>query len=67
MATFEYGDISLTVDEDGFMEEPDKWNEDVAAALATLFEPSGNCDSCGKCWEDCPRFVVTPVEVEENE
>ena len=35
MAIFEYGDISLTVDEDGFMEEPDKWNEDVAAALAT--------------------------------
>ncbi|MBF0170556.1 MAG: FAD-dependent oxidoreductase [Nitrospinae bacterium] len=32
-----------------------------------LFEPSAQCDSCGKCWEDCPRFVVTPVEVEENE
>ena len=35
MATFEYGDISLSVDEDGFMQEPDKWNEEVAAALAT--------------------------------
>lgn len=22
-----------------------------------------NCDVCGKCWEDCPRFVVTPSVV----
>ena len=35
MATFECGDISLAVDEDGFLQEPDKWNEEVAAALAT--------------------------------
>lgn len=35
MATFTHGDISLEVDEDGFMQEPDQWNEEVAAALAT--------------------------------
>jgi tRNA 2-thiouridine synthesizing protein E len=35
MPTFEHGEISLDVDEDGFMQEPDLWNEAVAAALAT--------------------------------
>ena len=35
MAIFEYGDVSIEVDEDGFMLEPDQWNKDVAAALAT--------------------------------
>ena len=35
MAKFEYGDISLEVDEDGFMQEPDAWSEAVASALAT--------------------------------
>jgi tRNA 2-thiouridine synthesizing protein E len=35
MATFEHGSVSISVDEDGFMQEPEKWNEDVAAALAT--------------------------------
>mgnify|MGYP001041453011 CR=1 FL=1 len=35
MATFKHGDIELAVDEDGFMQEPDKWNEKVAEALAT--------------------------------
>ena len=32
---FEYGDIKLEVDEDGFIQEPDQWNDDVACALAT--------------------------------
>jgi tRNA 2-thiouridine synthesizing protein E len=32
---FEYGDIKLEVDEDGFIQEPDEWNDDIAAALAT--------------------------------
>jgi tRNA 2-thiouridine synthesizing protein E len=32
---FEYGDIKLEVDEDGFIQEPDEWNDDVASALAT--------------------------------
>jgi tRNA 2-thiouridine synthesizing protein E len=35
MALFEYGDIKIEVDEDGFMEEPDLWNEEVAKALAS--------------------------------
>jgi tRNA 2-thiouridine synthesizing protein E len=35
MPTFEHGDVSITVDEDGFMQEPEKWDEKVAAALAT--------------------------------
>ena len=35
MAIFEHGTIKVEVDEDGFMEEPDLWNEEVAAALAT--------------------------------
>jgi len=28
------GDMTLEVDEDGFILEPDRWNDDVAAALA---------------------------------
>ena len=35
MPTFTRGEISLDVDEDGFMQDPDVWNEAVAAALAT--------------------------------
>jgi TusE/DsrC/DsvC family sulfur relay protein len=35
MAVFSQGSVSIEVDEDGFMQEPDKWNEDVAAALAS--------------------------------
>lgn len=35
MPTFTHGEISLNVDEDGFMAEPELWNKDVAAALAT--------------------------------
>jgi len=35
MAILEYENIKIDVDEDGFMEEPDQWNEDVARALAT--------------------------------
>jgi TusE/DsrC/DsvC family sulfur relay protein len=35
MALFERGDVSIEVDEDGFMAEPDQWNEDVALALAS--------------------------------
>jgi hypothetical protein len=31
---FQVGDEVLTIDEDGFIQEPDRWNEDVAAALA---------------------------------
>jgi len=35
MAKFELGDVSIDVDEDGFIQEPDQWDEKVAAALAT--------------------------------
>ncbi|MGE5346983.1 MAG: TusE/DsrC/DsvC family sulfur relay protein [Acidithiobacillales bacterium] len=35
MSIFTQGSVSIEVDEDGFMQEPDKWNEEVAKALAT--------------------------------
>ncbi|RJP73753.1 MAG: TusE/DsrC/DsvC family sulfur relay protein [Candidatus Zixiibacteriota bacterium] len=35
MATFERGNVKIEVDEDGFMAEPEKWNEEVALALAS--------------------------------
>jgi len=35
MATFTWDDVSIEVDEDGFMQEPEKWNERVALALAS--------------------------------
>jgi tRNA 2-thiouridine synthesizing protein E len=35
MSIFTHGSVAIDVDEDGFMQEPDKWNEEVAKALAT--------------------------------
>ena len=35
MPIFEHGEIKIEVDEDGFMQEPELWNEEVAKALAT--------------------------------
>lgn len=35
MPTFTHGSISIEVDEDGFMAEPEVWNEDIAKALAS--------------------------------
>lgn len=35
MAVFEQGSVKIEVDEDGFMQEPDQWTEEVAKALAT--------------------------------
>jgi len=35
MPTFTHGDVSIEVDEDGFIMDPEMWNEQVAAALAT--------------------------------
>ncbi|MEP0774743.1 MAG: TusE/DsrC/DsvC family sulfur relay protein [Acidobacteriota bacterium] len=35
MAIFTHGNISLEVDEDGFIQDPEQWNEEVAKALAT--------------------------------
>lgn len=34
MPDFQVGDHSIEVDEDGFIQEPDKWDEEVAKALA---------------------------------
>jgi len=35
MPTFAKDDVSIEVDEDGFMATPEEWNETVAAAIAT--------------------------------
>lgn len=35
MPIFEYENLKIEVDEDGFMENPEDWNEDVALALAS--------------------------------
>jgi tRNA 2-thiouridine synthesizing protein E len=35
MPQFTHGSVSIEVDEDGFMQEPDRWDKDVAAALGT--------------------------------
>jgi TusE/DsrC/DsvC family sulfur relay protein len=48
MATFEHGTVKIDVDEDGFMEEPDVWNEDVACALATT---EGVADMTDEHWK----------------
>jgi len=34
MATFTFPGGSIEVDEDGFMKEPEEWNEEIAKALA---------------------------------
>ncbi len=34
MPDFEYNGKSVEVDEDGFIQEPDQWNEELAKALA---------------------------------
>jgi dissimilatory sulfite reductase related protein len=35
MPTFNHGSVSIAVDEDGFMENPEIWSQEVATALAT--------------------------------
>ena len=35
MPDFKVGDTTLEIDEDGFIQQPESWNKDVAAALAT--------------------------------
>ena len=47
MATFTHGSVSIEVDEDGFMSEPDQWNEDVALALASTEGVAGSRRSTG--------------------
>ena len=38
MAMFQAGSQQIEVDEDGFMAEPEKWNEEIAKALAASEE-----------------------------
>jgi tRNA 2-thiouridine synthesizing protein E len=35
MPIFEYKELKIEVDEDGFIQEPEQWNEEVAVALAS--------------------------------
>jgi dissimilatory sulfite reductase related protein len=35
MPTFTHGEVSIEVDEDGFIQQPDLWNQTVAAAIGT--------------------------------
>ncbi len=35
MPRFQHDSVDIEVDEDGFMQEPDKWDEVIAKALAT--------------------------------
>jgi len=35
MPVFEFENVKIDVDEDGFMENPEEWNEEVARALAS--------------------------------
>ncbi|TAL69322.1 MAG: TusE/DsrC/DsvC family sulfur relay protein [Bacteroidetes bacterium] len=40
MPLFEFGTVKINVDEDGFMENPEEWNEEVAKALASTEDVS---------------------------
>ncbi|MCX6641710.1 MAG: TusE/DsrC/DsvC family sulfur relay protein [bacterium] len=35
MPNFEWNDLNISVDEDGFMDQPEDWNEQIALALAS--------------------------------
>lgn len=37
----------------------EKWNP-----AGPFYESGEGCSACGKCWEDCPRYVVRPVTEE---
>ena len=47
MADLVVGDLTVEVDEDGFIQEPEKWNEAVAKALA---ETEGVADMTDEHW-----------------
>jgi dissimilatory sulfite reductase related protein len=38
MASFQWQDVTIDVDEDGFLEKPELWNERIALALASTEE-----------------------------
>ena len=48
MASIAVGGLNIEVDEDGFIQEPDKWNESVAKALA---ETEGVSELTEKHWQ----------------
>lgn len=65
MALFELGDVKIEVDEDGFIQEPEKWNEAVASALAST---EGVDELTDKHWkvvnylrEYYAKFEVAPM------
>ena len=48
MASIAVGNLSIEVDEDGFIQEPDKWDENVARVLA---ETEGVSELNDKHWQ----------------
>jgi tRNA 2-thiouridine synthesizing protein E len=44
MPYFEVGDLKLEIDEDGFIQDPSAWNEEVAKALAETEEVTDMTD-----------------------
>ena len=45
-------------DNDGLEKLMKPWEHE-----GVFYQINDNCDGCAKCWQDCPRFVVTPAEV----
>lgn len=48
MGELKVGDMTLEVNEDGFIQEPDRWNDTVAAALAAT---DGVTELTAKHWK----------------
>ena len=44
MATIEHGDLSINVDDDGYLLDMEEWNEKVACALTQTVEDVDECD-----------------------
>ena len=42
MSTFTHGNVSIEVDEDGFIPGPHQWNEEVVKAFAARWKASAN-------------------------
>ncbi len=65
MPTFEHNDIRLEVDEDGFMQQPELWDEKIALALAST---EGLCELSDSHWklvnyirEYYKQFQIAPM------
>ncbi len=48
MPFFEWNDVKLEMDEDGFVRQPELWNEQMALALAST---EGLCDLSDSHWK----------------